>query len=444
MEQNQNCLHILEAEIVNFKNISHKEIELDGRSIILAGPNQVGKSSLIQAICSPVNAKYIPVEPIKQGEEKGSVELVIGGTLHGEKVKYKIGYYFSQANKRGRLVLHDKNGTQIKGGEKSILQDIIGNISFDIMEFVRLGRTESGTVSTAGVKKQIEVLKELMPQSELKTLYDLDQEKERIYNERTEFNREIKYIESAITQEGMKVEEIEKYSEPVDASSISLEIQQANEFNDKIKRGKAFVEQSKIDIPELDKEIEDVKAKLAKLEAQKVKLNEDVDKTNLFLEGKEPKDVSALNEKLNNIGFHNSMVEKVKSLKSQNEKLIDLRKKADTITDRLSKIEKEKKDVFANSKMPVKGLAFDENVVTYKGLPLSEDQLPTSQLIGIGLKIGMALNPNLRLLVIRDGSLLDNKTMNFVLEMCEKHNYQLLIEMVKHDGGELSIEFIEK
>jgi hypothetical protein len=94
--------------------------------------------------------------------------------------------------------------------------------------------------------------------------------------------------------------------------------------------------------------------------------------------------------------------------------------------------------------MPVKGLAFDEENVTFRDLPLSEGNIPTSQLIGIGLKIGMALNPNLRLLVIRDGSLLDDKTMKFILKTCEEKGYQLLIEVVKHEGGELSLEFIEK
>ncbi len=118
---------------------------------------------------------------------------------------------------------------------------------------------------------------------------------------------------------------------------------------------------------------------------------------------------------------------------------------ADKLSSRLKKIEEEKKALFSSAKMPVKGLEFDEENVTFRGLPLSEDQLPTSQLIGVGLKIGMALNPNLRLLVIRDGSLLDETTMNFILKTCEDKGYQLLIEMVeKTESGEVSLEFIEK
>jgi hypothetical protein len=56
----------------------------------------------------------------------------------------------------------------------------------------------------------------------------------------------------------------------------------------------------------------------------------------------------------------------------------------------------------------------------------------------------MALNPNLRLLVIKDGSLLDNKTMKYVLDACDKKGYQLLIEQVSdEDSEEVKVEFIE-
>jgi len=56
----------------------------------------------------------------------------------------------------------------------------------------------------------------------------------------------------------------------------------------------------------------------------------------------------------------------------------------------------------------------------------------------------MAMNPNLRLMVIKDGSLLDKKTLEYILKICESKGYQLLIEMVDRDGGDLSIEFVEK
>jgi hypothetical protein len=443
-KNNTDGLHILKAEIKNFKNISYKEIEFDGRSMILAGRNQVGKSSMIQAICSPVNSNFIPVEPIKKGEEKGYVELTIGGILHGEPVKYHVGCYFSQEHSRGRLTLKDSQGTPIKGGERKILQNIIGDISFDIMNFIRMGRTDNGGVSETGVKKQIEILKGLMPKEVLSELHSLESERLTKYDQRAEINRNVKYLRADVEKSGFNQEDINLYTEPITAGDISEQIEKANKINDAIKKSEDYIKESYICIPENEKEIERLKAQIENLVAKNLEIKTKAKECSDFLAKKNRIDTSELIKKMDSIADHNSKHQRVKELEG---KVLTLRKEeqaSDELTKRLSNIETEKKDLFSKAKMPVKGLSFDENMVTYNGLPLSEDQIPTSQLIGIGLKIGMALNPNLRLLVIKDGSLLDNKTMEFILNMCDKHDYQLLIELVKHDGEDLTIEFIEK
>lgn len=431
-------LRILQAEIKNFKNIDYREVEFSGRSVVIAASNQAGKSNFIQAICSPVNANYIPLEPIKQGEERGHVIITIGGELHGEEVEYKVATYFSQEHKRGRLVLEDKDGTPIKGGEKGILNDIIGDISFDIMEFVRLAKTPTGKLSKDGVRQQIEVLKSIMPKETTKALFDLDTEKTEVYNKRTNSNREIKHWEGMIARSEFSQEEIEKYSKKLDVKELSAQIAKAGKTNENIDKSNKFLatyEESQAIIKE---QIEDLNIKLILNEQQKVKVD------NFLLANPEKIDVEALNTSFENLSDHNTNYDKVKALDESKLMLTTEKKSSDKATERLAAIDIEKKEVFANAKMPVKGLTFDEEQVLYKGLPLAEDQLSTSQLIGIGLKIGMALNPNLRLLVIKDGSLLDNKTMAFVLKICADKGYQLLIEKVRHEGGEMELEFIEK
>lgn len=436
---------MLKAEIKNFKNIGFKEVSISGKSMIIAGPNQAGKSSLIQAILSPVNSKYVPLEAIKKGEQNGYTEIVIGGVLNGEEVRYRVGCMFSQEHKRGRLTLFDKKGTQVKGGERGILEGIIGDISFDIQDFVKLGVTKTGKTSVEGVREQIEILKGLMPKEDVKKLSELDNEKQEVYDERTEINREIKFTSSQIDKSGFSQEEIEKYSDFISALDVSEEIKKANKTNDFIKEAREF----SISFAKNKKEKEDqIKELLAKVEVLKSQIESDNDKkikVDAFLEkNKQLIDVSLLEDKLNNISAHNLKVQKIKELhdaKKENDLKV---KKANELTERLNEIKEEKKQIFKNTKMPVKGLAFDDENVTFRGLPLSNGNIPSSQLIGIGLKIGMALNPNLRLLVIRDGSLLDKKTMNFILKTCEKENYQLLIEVVKDTEEGLTVDFIEQ
>jgi len=444
-EEKNEGLRVLKAEIKNFKNIDYKEVDLNGRSLFIVGPNAVGKSSLIQAILSPVDSQYIPLEPIKEGEQRGSAKITIGGNIDGDPVKYTVACHFSQEHKRGVLTLTDSDGNDHKQGARNILDGIIGDISFNIMDFIKLGQTKMGKVSKEGVREQIEILKGLMSDDVIKSIAKLDEEKAKIYEQRTDINRETKFMSSQIEKNGFTQEEIDKYSEPLDVKELSDKITAAKEKNININRSKEFIQNFPEKEKNLDEHIAEAEKVLADLRKQKEDEFEQKAKCELYLK-KNPKliDVDVLTVQLENLSDHNTKHLQVKEMDAIVIKKAEEEKKALAISDRLKAIDEEKKTLFANAKMPVKGLAFDEENVTFRDLPLSEGNIPTSQLIGIGLKIGMALNPNLRLLVIRDGSLLDDKTMKFILKTCEEKGYQLLIEVVKHEGGELSLEFIEK
>ncbi|MFN5416459.1 MAG: AAA family ATPase [Flavobacteriia bacterium] len=450
MQSEETGLKILKASITNFKNITFKEVEFNGRSAMFVGPNNVGKSSLIQAICSPVNANFMPLEPIKKGEERAKVELTIGGALHGEQVVYNVACYFSAEHSRGRLVLENEEGAKITGG-KGVLQEIIGNISFDIMDFIRLGRTDTGKVSTAGVKQQIELLKTLMSKESIEKLWKLDQEKSKIYAERTEINNGIRYLQGNITNNHFTVEEIELYQEEKTASDVSAKIEDARKKNETFKKCEDYIKFKDITKSEATRDLFDLldTASIKDTEQAIVKIIEDlidkkVEQCQSYMDKNPLIDIDSLNKEMDELSKHNQNVLKVKQLQEDEKNLKDRQKESDEITKRLAEIEDEKIKLFASSELPVKGLAFNEEMVTYEGLPLSDDQIPTSRLIGIGVRIGMALNPNLKLLVIKDGSLLDKKTLDFILKVCDKEGYQLLIEMVQPEGTELSIDFIEK
>ena len=103
-----------------------------------------------------------------------------------------------------------------------------------------------------------------------------------------------------------------------------------------------------------------------------------------------------------------------------------------------------KKDIFKNNPLPVKGLSFDDERVLYKDLPFNETTHPKSTIIAVGVQIAMAMNPNLKIIIIRDGSLLDKELFTKILGMIEKKGFQLFIEMVDWQGSELDIQFAEK
>ena len=86
--------------------------------------------------------------------------------------------------------------------------------------------------------------------------------------------------------------------------------------------------------------------------------------------------------------------------------------------------------------MPINNLSFSEDGVLFDGLPFTEEQLSHAKLIEIGIQIQMSLNPALRIMRVKDGSLLDSETMKSIKNLAKENDYQLFIEKV-NDNNEI-------
>ena len=170
-----------------------------------------------------------------------------------------------------------------------------------------------------------------------------------------------------------------------------------------------------------------------------------LEQTNNWLaKNKEPK-TETLQDELKDLNDHQDKFREVDGFNKLYKDKIDLEKTTEKSSKRLKVILEEKATVFTNSTMPVKDLTFDEDGVYYKGLPFDSDHHPSSHILTIGVKLAMAMSPNLRCVFIKDGSLFDKQTFSAVLKHIEKSGYQLFIEMVDWNAGsEVSVEFAEE
>jgi len=436
-------LKLISAEIVNFKNISHKSVDFGGKSAIIVGANGVGKSSLIQAILSPVNSKMVPSKAIKNGEEKASVELQLSGVLNGEKQTFNIAAYFTEKNQKGRIVISDEDGGNIPGS-KGMVESIVGSIGFDILEFIGLGLTPEGKPSKAGIKKQIETLKGFLPQEAQKSLHDLDLERVTIYDNRTEINKDVKSNQAKLDNMEMDPELIDKYSKKLDDTDVKAKMGKIGEEVSAYDRVVKGVADKKIQHQEMHDEIVALQARVDQMKANAVEFDKSINKGEKWLEGRERPSMESLSKELEDINHHNDMHKRVNECMEFDKNVKSFQKESDDITKRLEAIEVEKKELFLANPLPVKDLTFTEDEIQYKNLPFNENQHPSSTIIGVGVKVAMAMNPNLRVLVIKDGSLLDKKVLNFILKLVDKKGYQVFIEMVDYSGEkDLTIEFVE-
>lgn len=117
----------------------------------------------------------------------------------------------------------------------------------------------------------------------------------------------------------------------------------------------------------------------------------------------------------------------------------NLREVYEGLTQRLTELGEQKAQALADAKFPVDGLTFDDTGVLYRGVPLS--QASSAEQIRVSLAMGMALNPRLRVLMIKDGSLLDEDSMAAIREQVTEGGYQLWLERVGDaDQGAVIIE----
>ena len=107
---------------------------------------------------------------------------------------------------------------------------------------------------------------------------------------------------------------------------------------------------------------------------------------------------------------------------------------ADELTKKLEDIDAEKRKATNEAKWPIAGLGFDTaGGVTLNGIPL--EQASSAEQLRLSVAIGLALNPKLKVLLIRDGSLLDDEALKQVAHMAEQNDAQVWIERVGKDAA---------
>ena len=86
----------------------------------------------------------------------------------------------------------------------------------------------------------------------------------------------------------------------------------------------------------------------------------------------------------------------------------------------------------ADADMPVPALSLTQDGVLLEGLPL--EQASDAEQLRLSCSIAMAQNAKLRVIRVRNGSLLDEDSMAILREMAEDRDYQVWIEMVDTTG----------
>jgi hypothetical protein len=184
----------------------------------------------------------------------------------------------------------------------------------------------------------------------------------------------------------------------------------------------AEIEDKKAHIVELEKMLTEAREDLVRLQTASIPVPDEVT----------PEQVLEAKEKLGEIEQTNKLVRQAKRYRELQQVCEDTESEIYGFETEMSILQAEKNRALAEAKFPVEGLGFDEENVTFNSLPFSQ-QSTARQLI-LSTAICMELNPKLRVILLRDASVVSTGNLRAICEMAEKNGYQVWIERVDDSG----------
>lgn len=158
---------------------------------------------------------------------------------------------------------------------------------------------------------------------------------------------------------------------------------------------------------------------------------------------KNEKLVAELEETINSANDKNSDFKDSVSLKKDIEIHKQLTIESEKLTKKLTDNKQLIEDTIKDMDSPVKGLSFDENDrLVYNGVPVSPDNLSTSEIIELGIRLKMAENPELGILFIEHGESIGEERLKTIMDIANQNNWQVIMEQVERGKKELQIEIV--
>lgn len=415
-------MRIVRLQAENVKRLKAVEIVPDGDEplVVVGGRNAQGKSSVLDSIQMALGGKdSIPARPVRDGEEKAKVILELDGMVVERR--------FTKAG-GSTLVVKSAEGASFPSPQ-AMLDKLVGPLSFDPLEFARL------TESAEGRRKQAAILRQALGLDFTKE----DQAAKAAYEERAAINRDLKSVEARL--DAMPIINAPDKEVSVAALMESLKKAQArNKVIDDIegerRDAEADVDRFTEQINALSKQMEELKAKLLDLEQQRGTAAEDLERIEKRKTGAKREDTSGIEQQIADADKTNRLVRSKKERAQLAMRARELEIAANAQTSLMGNAEKSKADKLAAAKLPVDGLGITEDGVTLNGIPL--EQASSAEQLRLSVAIGLAQNPKLNVLLIRDGSLLDDRSLRMLAEMAAEADAQVWLERVG-DGKECSV-----
>lgn len=473
-------MYIKQIQIQNFQAIKEFNGDFEGNVYLVTGENELGKSTLLKAIMVLLTGNRDEV--LRNGEDKGFAKIVVGGDGN----EYEVELRMTKANPRGTITIKSKD-TGLRSDRVTALQEIFGYQDFDANEFVSWSETAEGR------RKQVQIVKSLLPTETQQRIFEIDAESTRIKEQRKEDNSTLKTYSTLLAkaEKEIKPGDVETYSEALDlqelleqqAQSVKLE-EKAKSVKEKLAQREKTIAETPQRYSDLDKKrAEALEARKSAAEAAKAAMEEAIkkakqdyadsvnriskqwddnvvyfdeqekmiraeeadaikrrDNCKAWLENYEANKPADVSQKINDIQHHNEMHRKVEDYLAAKQNKEEASAKVADHEKKLIYLSAEREALIKKADLPITGLNFTEDGLELNGIPFVAGKVSDSQIMEVAAKLIIAKNPTVKVFRIARGESLGKKKLEALIDLAKKNGYQGFIEQVVREQNELRVE----
>lgn len=447
-------MKIVKLQSENIKRLHAVEITPEGTMVVVGGKNGAGKTSVLDSIAYAIGGeKLVPSQPIRNGETDAKVvadlgDLIVTRKFHRARgactceVQQAEAHAASCGTKTlgpttSTLIVTNKDGARYPSPQ-ALLDKLVGKLTFDPLAFSR-----------EPAAKQNEILRRLVNVDF--TLLDQQRKEaatQRAMLKKTHDIRAAQLLtlpvhkdappeESSLEDESLALVDAEELRSAADGADRDAE------------KAAATVRRIADHGAKLRDEIEKLERQLALLVDEKVHNDANYNDALRDVNAKRAAataarelvpDFEALRQRLLDVNTMNGKVQANKKHADASAEVSRIEEQIKGHTATIEHVDQTKANALASVKFPVPGLGLSDDGVTFDGLPLEE--VAASVQLRTSIAIGIALNPDLKILLIRNGNLLDNDSLKAVAEQAEDAGVQCWCEYVTDSDEGVSV-FIE-
>jgi DNA repair exonuclease SbcCD ATPase subunit len=402
---------IVKLTAENVKRLRAVEITPDGNLVVIGGRNAQGKTSVLDCIMYALaGGKALPAKPLRDGEKKGKIIAELDDFI--------VTRTFTEAG-GGTLKVENKEGAQFKSPQ-AILDGLTGQLAFDPLAFSRMEP-----------RKQLDTLRELVGLD----FEEYDAKRKALYDERTAVNRDGKALAAQYDAAPHHEDAPENETPLSELLEEQARLDDAQRAHDEAVRTSDVLVGMEADL------IEDI----ADLEMRLAEKRENLDEVRKKIK----RQAQVVNERPDMGGPLAAIRQRIATADEANRKARENKKRAELaalldekraeshrLGEEIKAIDNSKAVKIAAATFPIDGLSIGDDGVLYNGIPLS--QASAAEQLRVSVAIGIAANPKLRVMLIRDGSLLDDESLATIASMANDADAQVWIERVGK-GAECSV-----